>query len=511
MITLSEKDFVLEMKNITKIFPGVKALDDVTFKVRRGEVMALLGENGAGKSTLVKILCGALERDVGNIYVDGVALPEKYNPLYARNSGISIIYQELSLISQLSVAENIFLTHEPTKKVPGFIDYQEMYKKAEKELEKLKADIDPREKVCRLSLPDQQMVEIAKALATNCRIIIMDEPTTSLTWNETQRLFDVIRTLKQHGVMVIYISHRLDEIFQIADRATVLRDGRLVGSVSIKDSTKEDIISMMTGQKTISLRKTQDQKDVEKKQEILLQVENITDHKLIQDISFSVYENEVLGIGGLIGSKRTELARMIFGADKIGGGVIYVCGEKVDINSPQDAIKNGIGYLSENRKEEGLNLGISIRENIIATDMNSVSDYCYINWSKVQGISQNYIERLNIKGDSITKVGTLSGGNQQKVAISKWLHAGCRLLIFDEPTRGIDVAAKAEVYEIIRDFAKDGRAAIVISSEANELLSICDRIIVMSKGKIVQELDTCDISCENSLHSIIMRGDIENG
>lgn len=501
-------DVVLEMKNLIKVFPGVKALDDVSLKIYRGEVMALLGENGAGKSTLVKILSGAMERDGGHVFVEGKSLPKKYGPLDARKNGISIIYQELSLLPELTVAENIYLTHEPTKKVLGAIDYNKMYEKSKIQLEKLKANyINVAEKVKNLSLPDRQMVEVAKALATDCKIIIMDEPTTSLTWQETNRLFDVIRVLKEQQVTVIYISHRLDEIFKIADRVAILRDGRLVGSLPTNSTTQEEIISLMTGKKEIELQKriTRDIKE-SKDRKALLEVKGLTDNKFIKDVSFTVYENEVLGIGGLIGSKRTELVRMIFGADKLGGGQIYISGKRVSIGSPIQAIQNGIGYLSENRKEEALNQGLSIQENIIITDMKSVSKFSFIDWNRVYNTTKNYIQKLRIKGKSTSTVHNLSGGNQQKVAISKWLHAGCRLLIFDEPTRGIDIAAKQEIYKLIRNFAQEGRAAIVVSSEAEELVDICDRILIMSKGRIVYTLNTGDINDGNTLQVLIMGG-----
>lgn len=470
--------------------------------------MALLGENGAGKSTLVKILSGALNRDNGDIFIGGELLPKQYGPLEARNHGVAIIYQELSLLSELTVAENIYLTHEPLKFKPAkLIDYKQMKEEAKKQLCKLKAEhIKENEKVGRLPLPEQQMVEIAKALAVDCKVIIMDEPTTSLTWEETKRLFDVIRSLKQHGVTVVYISHRMDEIFMIADTATVMRDGKIVGKVEIKDTTKEEIISLMTGKELKHRDKgSEDRKDYEDRK-ILFQIKNATDDKFITDASLCVYENEVLGIGGLIGSRRTELARMIFGADRLKGGEIEVSGKKISINSPAQAIKNGIGYLSENRKEEGLNLGLSLKENIIQTDMNAVSSKTIIKWNDVTNLFERYKEKLRIKGNSDNLVMSLSGGNQQKVAIAKWLHAGCRILIFDEPTRGIDVAAKAEIYELIRKFARDGKAAIVISSEVNELVDVCDRVIIMSKGQITCELHSDEIIQDNILKRITTKG-----
>lgn len=495
---------LLEFKNINKSFPGVKALDNVSFSANKGEVMALLGENGAGKSTLMKILSGAQNRDSGEIIIDGKPLPKNYRPLEARNYGIAIIYQELSLLPELTVAENIYLTHEPLRsKTVKLIDYKKMKEDAYKQLEKLEAThIDCNTKVGSLPLPEQQMVEIAKALAVECKIIIMDEPTTSLTWAETERLFNVIRTLKKHGITVIYISHRMDEIHMIADTATIMRDGEVVDKLKTKNTTKEEIISLMTGKKLKHRTKAlEDQADYTDRN-ILFQIKNATDNKFIKDVSLCVYENEVLGIGGLIGSKRTELARMIIGADKLEGGEMSISGQEISIKSPAQAINFGIGYLSENRKEEGLNLGLSLKENIIQTDMNAVSRKSFINLKKVNSIFDNYQEALKIKGRANNPVVSLSGGNQQKVAIAKWLHADCKLLIFDEPTRGIDVGTKAEIYDLIRNFAQNGKAAIVISSEVNELVDVCNRIIIMSKGEITCELRSNEITRDNVLQYI---------
>lgn len=499
---------LLEFKNINKSFPGVKALDNVSLSVDAGEVMALLGENGAGKSTLVKILSGALNRDDGEIFIGSKPLPRQFGPLESRKYGVAIIYQELSLLSELTVAENIYLTHEPLKvKMVKYIDYKKMKDEAQKQLEKLDAKhIDYNSKVGALPLPEQQMVEIAKALAVDCKVIVMDEPTTSLTWEETKRLFDVIKSLKQHGVTVIYISHRMDEIFMIADTATVMRDGRIVGKVEIKNTSKNEIISMMTGKELKHRDKVSEEQVDYAKRKILFEIKNASDNKFIKDVSLCVYENEILGIGGLIGSKRTELARMIFGADKLKSGQMYISGKKINTKSPGHAIKKGIGYLSENRKEEGLNLGLSLKENIVQTDMKAVSNNILINWSKVASLFDSYKGKLSIKGVADSLVMSLSGGNQQKVAIAKWLHAGCRLIIFDEPTRGIDVAAKAEIYELIRNFAHEGKAAIVISSEVNELVDVCDRVLVMSKGQITSELLSSEITQDSILQHITTKG-----
>lgn len=494
---------LLEIQNLYKHFPGVQALEDVSLSVNAGELMALLGENGAGKSTLVKILSGAYVRDSGVIRVGGNELPLQFSPASARNLGIAIIYQELKLLPNLTVAENIYLTREPrSSKLLSTIDYPRMNELAREQLAKLKAEhIAPTAKVRTLSLPEKQMVEIASALSLDCRVIIMDEPTTSLTWEETNRLFEVVRALKQQNVTIIYISHRLDEIFAIADRATILRDGHIVGSVSIAETSTDAIIELMTGRKIERSQNAIDESPAEDRRE-LLRVEQFDDGKLIHDIQFTVYENEVLGIAGLVGSGRTELARMIFGADKKYSGSLYFMGQPIDIHSPLQAVSAGIGYLSENRKEEGLNLGLTIRDNIISTDYTSVSRYGVLNAGKIRAVTERFIQSTQIKGAAANRASSLSGGNQQKVVLSKWLHAGCRLLIFDEPTRGVDVGAKAEIHSLIREFATEGRSAIVISSEVDELVGICDRVLVMSKGRIIETLQRAQISKDELLQRV---------
>jgi ribose transport system ATP-binding protein len=496
---------LLEIKNVNKQYPGVKALDDISFEICKGEVMALLGENGAGKSTLVKILSGAVNRDSGEIILDGKPLPYRFNPINGRKLGIAIIYQELSLLPQLSVAENIFLTHEPVRS-KIWIDYRRMYQLASEQLKKIKADyIDVTQKVERLSLPEQQMIEIAKALAIDCKVIIMDEPTTSLTGEETDQLFDVIYNLRSRNITIIYISHRMDEIFKVAQSAAVLRDGKFAGKAVIENSSPDEIIEMMTG-KFLTYNKRPNDNTVigyTNKENILLSIENLGDNKTIKNISFNLYKNEILGFAGLVGAKRTEIARMIFGADRLSQGELRKNKKGLVVKSPANSIRNGIGYLSENRKEEGLNLGVSIKENIILTDMKAASAFSFINAGKVMQIFRKYKESINIKGGAEAFAASLSGGNQQKVAIAKWLHSGCDILIFDEPTRGIDVASKVEIYKLIREFARENGAAIVISSDAFELVNVCDRVLVLSRGEIVQEILSDEISQETILKGIV--------
>jgi ribose transport system ATP-binding protein len=505
--TMSKSEKLLEFKNIVKEFPGVKALDHVSMDFYKGEVVALMGENGAGKSTLMKILSGAYHRDSGDIILDGRKLPNHYSTLEARGYGVAIIYQELSLLPEMSVMENVYISHEP-KKIANIIDYKKMYEDTKRQLERLKADtIDPKDRVGSLSLPQKQMVEIAKALAVDCKVLIMDEPTTSLTHEESEQMFEIIETLKKQGITIIYISHRLDEIFTICDRAIVMRDGQLAGTADIKTSTPDDVIEMMSGRALSNDAGNRNKKIDREKSVPILELEHISDGGFIEDLNLKIYEGEVVGIGGLVGSKRTELARMVCGADPMVKGTIKVKGELKKINNTRQAIDAGLGYLSENRKEDGLSLGLKIEENTIHCDMKSVSKNGFLTWKRVREISDSYIKKLKTKGISTSKVGNLSGGNQQKVAIAKWLHSGCDLLIFDEPTRGIDVTAKAEIHSLIREFAKEeGRAAIVISSEVNELVSVSDRIIVMSKGQITGELQAEEIAENNVLKHITMKG-----
>ena len=495
------KETALSMRNICKTFPGVKALDDVSMDFSRGTVSALLGENGAGKSTLMKILSGAYDRDSGEIILDGKTLPKQYSPMEARRMGIAIIYQELSLMNELTVMENIYMCNEPLR-VRGIIDFKEMQQQAEKQLKRLNADyISPQAKVGSLPLPQKQLVEIAKALALECKVLIMDEPTTSLTDEEAANLFKVIELLREQEITIIYISHRMDEIFRICDTAIVMRDGRLAGTMDVRTGTRDQLIDMMTG-------KLLNQGEVDRRtfsdgDPVVLELQHVSDGGFIKDLSLKVYEGEVLGIGGLIGSKRTELFRMVCGIDRMSDGEVKIKGKQVKIRTPKNAIECGIGYLSENRKEDGLSLGMTIEENTIQCDYGKVSKYGIMKWKRVNAIAREYIAKLKTKGEPQMRVMNLSGGNQQKVSIAKWLHAGCSVLVFDEPTRGIDVGAKAEIHNLIRQFAaQPGNAAVVISSEANELAAVSDRVIIMSKGRITGELHADEINQSNLTHHI---------
>jgi len=487
-----QQNIALNMHGITKRFPGVLALDNAGISVNRGESHALLGENGAGKSTLMKILAGAYTKDAGEIELFGEKV-EIGTPHRAQDLGVSIIYQELNLVGALSVAENIFMGRLKTKGF-GHIDWAHIYAQAERILDELEADIDVRKPVNTLGIAQQQMVEIANALSKDARIIIMDEPTAPLTIKETEKLFSVIRKLKESGVTVVYISHRLEEVLQICDRATIMRDGKTVASDDISNLTLDDIIRHMVGREI-----TEKYPRVEKEiGETVFKVENLSAGNLIRNITFEVKKGEILGIGGLVGAGRTETARAIFGLDPIRKGQIFINNVPKRIKSPGDAIAAGIGFLTEDRKNEGLVLISSVGKNItLATLHNYIVSGIHISGPMEQKTIVEYVDKLGIKTPSLNQLANfLSGGNQQKVVLAKWLLTNCDILIFDEPTRGIDVGAKIEVYNIINQLAKEGKAIVLISSEIPELLGICDRILVMARGHVSGILNRDDADQE---------------
>jgi ribose transport system ATP-binding protein len=474
-------DYILRMVNIEKTFPGVKALDKVTLEVMKGEVHVLLGENGAGKSTLMKILTGIYQKDSGYIEFKGKKV-DINNPKQAQVMGISIIYQEFNLIPHLSIAENVFLGREAMKK--GFIDHKKMIEDTKKILDSLGVDLDPETPVKELGVAQQQMVEIAKALSVDADIIVMDEPTAALTDKEIDELFKSIKKLKARGVSVIYISHRLKEIKQIGDRATVLRDGQYIGTVEIENTDLENIIQMMVGRQL----KDKFPKIAAQRGDVALELRNVSRKGVLHDISLKAYRGEVLGIAGLMGAGRTELARVIFGADLIDSGEIYIDGEKVNIKTPHDAINKGIGFLTEDRKGQGLVLGLGVRENITLANLNKMTKKLFCNKQREKELSEEFVEQLNIKTPGTEqKVRFLSGGNQQKVVLAKWLCTQCNILIFDEPTRGIDVGAKVEIYKLMNQLVQGGKAVLMISSELPEILGMSDRILVMHEGRITGE------------------------
>jgi len=486
----------LEMRNISKQYPGVRALDDVSLSVEVGEIHALLGENGAGKSTMMKILAGAQSKDGGEILLNGVPVHID-SPQKAMSLGISIIYQEFNLVPYLSAGENIYLGREPRAAIPGFVDFKKLYADAQEVLDKLGVKIDARAPVNTLSVAGQQMVEIAKATSKKSKIIVMDEPSATLTDHELRALFRLMLQLKSEGVSIVYISHRLEEIVEVCDRATIMRDGHHVATRDVKDLTREEIIKLMVGREL----KDAIPKVAAEQGEIALEVKHLTRKGVLHDISFTVRKGEVLGIAGLVGAGRTETARVIFGADPMDSGSIEIFGQPVRIKSPQDAIKHGIGLVTEDRKQQGLVLGMVVRENTTLANLDFLSSLGFIKRGEERNVAEKYKTDLAIKTPTIEQtVHNLSGGNQQKVVLAKWLFTGSKILIFDEPTRGIDVGAKAEIYKLMNELAKNGVAIIMISSELPEVLGMSDRIIVMHEGRLTGELSRADATQEKIMH-----------
>ena len=477
---------ILKMTGIEKRFKGVYALKNFNFSLEKGEILALIGENGAGKSTLMKILSGIYKKDAGTIEYFGKPL-EVSGPKEAEENGISIVHQELNLMNHLTVAQNIFIGHEPLNKF-GLIDDKLMIKRAKKIFEGMNVDINPAAKIGSLTVGKQQLVEIAKALTHNSKILILDEPTAALTESETKELFRIIKDLQITGVSIVYISHRLDELFILSDRITVIRDGEYIDTKITKETNKDEIVNLMVGRVIYETPKTESK--VPKDAKEILRVENLVVPGLVKDVSFSLKYGEILGFAGLMGAGRTETARAIFGADKFESGKIFVEGKEVSIKSPVDAIKSGIGYLSEDRKRYGLALGLPVFENIMMGNYDKFSNMLMVQNSKVKSIAEEEVESLNIKTPSINQlVKNLSGGNQQKVVIANWLIKECKVLIFDEPTRGIDVGARSEIYNLMEKLVSMGKSIIMISSDLVEILRMSDRILVMSEGKKTGELD----------------------
>ncbi|MEI0478497.1 sugar ABC transporter ATP-binding protein [Brachyspira pulli] len=477
---------ILKMNGIEKRFKGVYALKNFNFSLIQGEILALIGENGAGKSTLMKILSGIYKKDAGTIEYFGKPL-EVSGPKEAEENGISIVHQELNLMNHLTVAQNIFIGHEPLNKL-GLIDDKLMIKRAEKIFQGMNVDINPAAKIGSLTVGKQQLVEIAKALTHNSKILILDEPTAALTESETKELFRIIKDLQIAGVSIVYISHRLDELFILSDRITVIRDGEYIDTKITKETNKDEIVNLMVGRVIYETPKTESK--VAKDAKEILRVENLVVPGVVKDVSFSLKHGEILGFAGLMGAGRTETARAIFGADKFESGKIFVDGEEVSIKSPVDAIKSGIGYLSEDRKRYGLALGLPVFENMMMGNYDKFSNMLMVQNAKVKDTAEKEVESLNIKTPSINQlVKNLSGGNQQKVVIANWLIKECKVLIFDEPTRGIDVGARSEIYNLMEQLVSMGKSIIMISSDLVEILRMSDRILVMSEGKKTGELD----------------------
>jgi ribose transport system ATP-binding protein len=488
-------DKVLEIENITKEFPGVKALKGVSFDIRRGEVHALVGENGAGKSTLMKVLSGVYTPTTGKIRLDGKEVTFKY-PKQAQQLGVSIIHQEFSLIPYLSGVDNIFLGREK-RKANGLLDRRKMRKEAEEVLQRLNANIELNKPVAHLSVANQQFIEIAKAIAIDTKVLIFDEPTASLTGKEIDKLFELIEKLKADGVTIIYISHHLDEILHMCDRMTCLRDGEWVGTREVKDVTKQDIVKMMVGREIVNAFP---EKPSRGRKEMLLEVKRLS-NKSITDIQFSLKKGEIIGIAGLVGSGRTETVRALIGADPTKEREVYIDGQKVDIKTPTDALAHGIALIPESRKTQGLVLNMTIKNNISLPILKGLTHVGIINKKKEDAIINQSIKDLLIKTPSSKQmVKNLSGGNQQKVVLAKWLNTDCKILIFDEPTRGIDIGAKEEIYKLMRNLADQGLSIIMISSELPEILGMSDRVLVMHKGKVKAEIDGKEATSEKVMY-----------
>jgi ribose transport system ATP-binding protein len=470
---------ILSLHDITKTYPGVVALNRVSIGFERGEVHALLGENGAGKSTLIKVVSGAIEPD-GGVIVTGGDEHRRMSPILAKKYGIEVIYQEFNLIDALSAAENIFLG----EKLGRFVDFKRMVAKSKEIFDMFKLDLDPKTRVRSLSPAKMQIVEIAKAISRDVKILIMDEPSAPLSENDVDIMFDIVRKLKEKGVTVIYISHRMDEIFRISDRVTVLRDGQYVSTLETKKTNRQELISLMVGRE---LKETYPV-GADQHGNIVMDVRNLSGNGA-RNISFVLRKGEILGVAGLVGAGRTEMVSVLFGNAKREAGEVYINGQLSKINSPADAIENGMGLIPEDRKKLGCFLGKDIKFNVSVSLFKKLSRFFVVNDKKVRDTANYYIDKLNIKTPSLDQwVKNLSGGNQQKVVLAKSLAANSSIILFDEPTRGIDVGAKHEIYELMNEMAKDGKAILMISSEMEELLGMSDRIIVISEGRFAGEV-----------------------
>ncbi len=482
---------VLRMSGICKDFPGVRALDHVDFDLNESEVHALVGENGAGKSTLMKILSGVYRADEGEIELKGRKILQA-DPRTMIEAGVSVIYQELNLVPYLSVAENIFLGREP-RRAGGFIDWKTMRAEVKKLLEPFSLSLDPRARVNTIGPAYQQVVEIAKALSLKSDILVMDEPTAALTGNEVDRLFEMIRNLRNSGVSVIYISHRLEEIKQVADRVSVLRDGQHIVTSKLEDITIDEIIRHMVGRQ---LTEQYPKSDVPIKDEVL-RVEGLNKRGLCTDVSFSVRRGEILGFAGLVGAGRTEIMELIYGSRRKDSGRVFVNGKEVNIRSTRDAVREGIALIPEERKKQGLVLGLSVMENSSLTILDLHSIAGFIKRREISGLVREMSKNVGVRTPSLNQlVRNLSGGNQQKVVLSKWFVRDCEIYIFDEPTRGIDVGAKVEIYRLMQELASNGAAIIMVSSELPEVMNMSDRIAVVYGGRIVKEFKRGEASDE---------------
>ncbi|WP_418130903.1 sugar ABC transporter ATP-binding protein [Variovorax sp. 375MFSha3.1] len=485
---------IVTIRDLSKSFAGVRALDRAQFELLPGEVHALMGENGAGKSTLMKVLAGVYRKDSGEVLLDGRPVDIE-SPRAAQALGIGIIHQELNLMNHLSAAQNIFIGREPRGRFGLFIDEEAMCGEAQRIFERMNLKLDPRTPVGELTVARQQMVEIAKALSFDSRVLIMDEPTAALNNEEVADLFRIIGRLRSRGVAIVYISHKMDELKRIADRVTVMRDGQYIATVPMATTPMDTLIAMMVGRQ---LAEAGHEMPDTSGNEVVLEARGICRGAMVRDASFVLRRGEILGFAGLMGAGRTELARAVFGADRIDAGEILVQGRKVSIRSPEDAVAHGIGYLSEDRKHFGLVTGMDVETNIALASMKRfLSAGFLIDQAAVESAGERYVRQLGIKTPSVRQqVRLLSGGNQQKIVIAKWLLRDCNVLFFDEPTRGIDVGAKAEIYRLLNELAAQGKAIVIISSELPEVLRMSHRVLVMCEGRITGELPAREASQE---------------
>ena len=494
---MSNNHLFLHMQGISKSFPGVQALNSVNFSVSEGEIHALVGENGAGKSTLMKILTGALLSDQGHISLKDQIVEIK-DPGDAQALGISMIHQELSLIPYLTVGQNIYLGREPRARLSAFIDWPELYNQTQVLLDRLQVNVSSRASVQDLSIAQRQMVEVAKALSFNANLIAMDEPTSSLTDRETEILFQVMRSFRDQGISIIFISHRLEEVFEIADRVTVLRDGETIGTAPVADLDLDQVVRMMVGR---NLGELYPKKEVEQG-EVVLEAENLEDGRELHSVSLTLKAGEILGIAGLAGAGRTALAETVFGVRPATKGQIKIGGRMAPVKHPGKAIQLGMGFVPEDRKLQGLFLNMAIRENVVISSLPKVSRFSFVNFPQADKLAREFIEKLKIRTPSVKQlVRNLSGGNQQKVIIARWLTLNPRILILDEPTRGIDVATKAEIHALMNELAMDGVAVMVVSSDLPEVLGVSDRILVMRAGRVVAEFTRQEATQDEIMHA----------
>jgi ribose transport system ATP-binding protein len=497
MIILKENYSFLEMKNISKSFNQTKVLDGVDLELKKGEVHALVGGNGAGKSTLMKILMGVYKKETGKIILENSEVNIN-EPDDAFKNGISMIFQEFSIVPTLTVAQNIFLNHE-YKNNFNLINDKEMNIKAKEFLEELEIDINPKSKMETLETGQWQMIEIAKAVSQEAKILIMDEPTAALTDEETQNLFKLIRRLKNKNISIIYISHRMDEIYEICDKITVLRNGKYIITSEVSSISMEKLVEEVVGKEMESFFEWEE-REIADENDNVLEVKNLSSGSNVKDVSFDLRRGEILGIAGLMGSGRSETVRSIFGIDSKNSGEIIINGKKETIKNPKEAMNLGLALVPEDRKLQGLVTNHSVKENLILSDLEKVSRSGLVKEKEIEMYTKNYIEKLDIKTDSIYKlVKLLSGGNQQKVVLAKWLFRDPQILMLDEPTRGVDIGAKTEIIELVRELANNGKSILFISSELQELLAVCDRIIIMDNGKVKKEINRKDITSKEEL------------